>query len=129
MAGPDIKLQIVKPLIACCGLDCESCDARRATVANDDQLREETAQKWSVMNNAPEITASTINCMGCRTDGVKWAYCSDYCKIRQCVREKGFRTCGDCKELDECQAVGALFRHNPGARENLLSPETGTCPK
>ena len=41
----------MKQLIACCGLDCESCDARIATVKNDDELREKTAQKWSAMNN------------------------------------------------------------------------------
>ena len=40
----------MKQLIACCGLDCESCDARIATVKNDDELREKTAQKWSAMN-------------------------------------------------------------------------------
>ena len=54
----------MKQLIACCGLDCEGCDARIATVGNDNELREKTARKWSEMNNAPEITAATINCMG-----------------------------------------------------------------
>lgn len=52
----------MKQLIACCGLDCENCDARIATINNDDKLREETAQKWSVMNNTSEITPETINC-------------------------------------------------------------------
>ena len=66
-----------------CGLDCEGCDARIATVGNDNELREKTARKWSEMNNAPEITAATINCMGCRVDGAKFAYCSDYCEIRK----------------------------------------------
>ena len=108
----------MKQLIACCGLDCESCDARIATVKNDDELREKTAQKWSAMNNAPEITAATINCMGCRTDGMKFAYCSDYCEIRKCVSGKGFNTCGDCDELDSCQIVGAVLQHAPGARED-----------
>ena len=110
----------MKQLIAWCGLDCESCDARIATVKNDDELREKTAQKWSAMNNAPEITAATINCMGCRADGVKFAYCSDYCEIRKCVSGKGFNTCGDCDELDSCQIVGAVLQHAPGARENLM---------
>ena len=109
----------MKQLIACCGIDCENCDARIATVTNDDDLREKTAQKWSVMNNAPEITAATINCMGCRVGGAKFAYCSDYCEIRKCVLEKEFDTCGDCKELDHCQIVGAIFQHNPNAKENL----------
>ena len=35
----------MKQLIACCGLDCESCDARIATVKNDDELREKTSPK------------------------------------------------------------------------------------
>ena len=109
----------MKQLIACCGLDCESCDARIATVENNNELREETARKWSAMNNAPEITAATINCMGCRADGVKFAYCSDHCKIRKCVQEKGFKTCGDCKALDNCPIVGAVFQHAPCAKENL----------
>ena len=110
----------MKQLIACCGLDCEKCDARIATIRNDNDLREKTAQKWSVMNNSPEITAETINCMGCRVDGVKFAYCS-FCEIRKCVNEKGFNTCGDCKKLDNCQIVGAILQNNPNAKENLLS--------
>ena len=109
----------MKQLIACCGLDCENCAARIATVNNDDELREKTAKEWSVLNNTPEITAETIHCMGCRADGVKFTYCSDYCAIRKCVYEKGFNTCGDCKELDTCQVVGAVLQHAPGARVNL----------
>ena len=31
---------MMKQLIACCGLDCESCDARIATVRDDNELRE-----------------------------------------------------------------------------------------
>jgi hypothetical protein len=114
---------MMKELIACCGLDCESCDARIATVENNNKLREKTAQKWSVMNNSPEITAATINCMGCRTEGVKFAYCSNHCEIRKCVSEKGFNTCGDCKELDNCQMVAPIFQHAPDAKENLLKFE------
>ena len=30
---------MMKQLIACCGLDCESCDARIATVRDDNELR------------------------------------------------------------------------------------------
>lgn len=35
----------MKDLIACCGLDCENCDARKATVNNDDALRKKTAKQ------------------------------------------------------------------------------------
>lgn len=34
----------MKNLIAICGLDCETCDARIATITDDDALREKTAQ-------------------------------------------------------------------------------------
>jgi hypothetical protein len=109
----------MKNLIACCGLDCESCDARIATVGNDNDLREEPAKKWRVMYSAPDITATSINCTGCRADGAKVAHCSD-CEIRKCVHEKGFNTCGDCDELDNCSIVGFVLQHVPRARENLL---------
>lgn len=108
----------MKPLIACCGIDCENCDARIATINNDNALREETAKKWSVMNDSPEITAVTVNCMGCRTEGVKFAYCA-MCGIRACAVSKGFATCGDCKEVDACPMVGSIFEHVPGAKDNL----------
>ena len=111
----------MKQLIAYCGLDCENCDARIATVANDNDLREKTAQKWSIMNNTSEITAETINCMGCRVDGVKFAYCSDYCEIRKCSIAKGFDTCGDCGEIDSCKIISLVFENAPDAKENLKS--------
>lgn len=110
---------MIDRLIACCGLDCEKCDARIATVLNDDRLRAQTARKWSEMNQAPEITAETIDCMGCRTEGVKFAFCNGLCAIRKCVAEKGFATCGDCDRADRCPIVGAVFEHAPEARENL----------
>lgn len=43
----------MKDLIACCGLDCENCDARKATVNNDDALRKKTAKQWAEANDAP----------------------------------------------------------------------------
>jgi hypothetical protein len=110
----------MKNLIACCGIDCEFCDAHIATVNNDNELREKTAQQWSAMYNAPHITAETINCMGCRADGVKFDYCK-VCEISNCVKTKGFNTCGECDELEKCQTVGIVLQHVPTAKENLLS--------
>ena len=110
----------MKQLIACCGIDCETCDARMATVANDDKQREETAQKWSAMFNAPDITAESINCMGCRTDGAKFAQC-EVCEMRKCVQTKGFNTCGDCDELETCKIIAPILEQVPGVRENLAS--------
>ena len=111
----------MKELIACCGLNCEMCEARIATIKDDNTLREETARKWSEMNNSAEITADTINCMGCRTGGIKFAYCSDLCKIRKCVNRKGFSTCIDCKDIDKCAIIAPIFRNAPDAKKNLYN--------
>ena len=43
-------------LIGCCGLDCEKCDARIATLTNDNSLREKTAALWTKLNGVT-ITA------------------------------------------------------------------------
>ena len=108
----------MKDLIACCGLDCENCDARKATVNNDDALRKKTAKQWVEANDAP-IKPEHINCMGCRTEGVKYLYCSDLCPVRKCVSEKGYDTCADCAEIDACEVVAQVFKNAPEARGNL----------
>ena len=110
----------MKQLIACCGIDCENCDARIATEADDNTLREETAKKWCEMFGTPDITAESINCTGCRTAGAKFGHCA-VCEIRNCATGKGFGTCGECADLDTCQIVGFVLQHVPGAKDNLLS--------
>ena len=53
--------------IAYCGLNCEDCAARLATIHHDDALRRRVAKEWSELNGV-EITPEMINCTGCRID-------------------------------------------------------------
>jgi hypothetical protein len=108
----------MKKLIACCGLNCETCDARIATLQNSDELRKATAETWAKMFNAPEIPFESINCTGCRMEGVKFTHC-ETCEIRACVRNKGYETCGDCKEMGTCEIVAFVHKHAPEAIANL----------
>jgi hypothetical protein len=108
----------MKDYIAYCGLDCEVCDARIATVNNDDELRKKVAKLWSELNGV-EITPEMINCVGCRIEGVKTPYCDSLCQIRQCGLKKGYNTCGDCSELDSCEMVRMIIGNNEDARKNL----------
>jgi len=108
----------MEKLIACCGLDCNACDARIATINNDNELRKSTAEKWQKLYNAPGITAEMINCTGCRLEGAKIAHCSE-CEIRNCVIAKGYDTCADCSELEICAIVSGIFKHVPEAFKNL----------
>lgn len=108
----------VKELIACCGLDCKRCDARIATVNNDNALRKKTADLWSELNHV-QITTEMINCMGCRTTGVKTPYCDSICEIRKCVTEKGFSTCGNCPDMERCKILGYVLANSSDALNNL----------
>jgi hypothetical protein len=110
----------MEKLIACCGLNCATCDARIATVANDNELRDQTAEKWKVQYNAQDISPEMINCTGCREDGVKFGHC-EQCEIRNCVILKNFQTCADCDKLENCALVGNVLKYVPEALENLKS--------
>ena len=105
-------------LIACCGLNCEMCDAYIATIKNDDELRKQTAEKWQKMFNAPSISPETINCTGCRPEGVKLGHCNE-CQVRLCVKGKGYETCADCDELGTCTIVAQIHQFSSEALENL----------
>ena len=93
----------MKQMIGYCGLDCEKCDAKLATVNNDQALREKTAKLWSELNGV-EITPEMICCDGCRTDGRKTPFCETFCQVRQCALGKYRRServpeCGDLRGL------------------------------
>ena len=105
-------------LIACCGLDCEKCDARIATITNDNALRQKTAALWAKLNGVT-ITPEMMNCTGCRVEGAKTPFCDSLCLIHNCVRGKGLETCADCAQMDDCQTLGRITANNPFALENL----------
>ena len=108
----------MKQLIAICGLNCETCEARTATLTDDDALRRKVARLWSELNHA-EITPEMINCVGCRAEGVKTPYCESLCPIRQCALGRKADTCADCGEMETCEKLGMITRKNPEALQNL----------
>ena len=112
----------MKDFIAYCGLDCEACEARLATVNNDNSLREKVAKNWSELNGV-EITPEMINCDGCRIDGVKTPYCESLCPIRQCALSKKLETCGDCEEMQACEKVKMIIGNNKEALKNLTATD------
>ena len=108
----------MKNFIAYCGLDCEKCEARLATINNDNELRKKVAEKWSKLNNIT-ITPEMINCEGCRTDGKKTVFCDKLCAIRQCAINKKHETCGDCNKMKSCKKVAMVISNNVEALNNL----------
>jgi hypothetical protein len=108
----------MKQFIAYCGLDCESCEARIATVNNDAALRQKVAEEWSRLNGVT-ITPEMVLCEGCRTGGAKSAYCGSLCPIRRCAQDRKVQTCGSCPDMDTCGKLAAITGNNPAALKNL----------
>ncbi|MGN0186447.1 MAG: GNAT family N-acetyltransferase [Paludibacteraceae bacterium] len=112
----------MNPLIAYCGLDCACCEARTATLHNDDALRQKVARQWSEWNHT-QIPAESINCLGCRTEGAKCYYCKKLCPIRKCVIQHGYDHCGECSEMENCAMLYEIHKNAPIAKQNLQDIE------
>jgi len=107
-------------LIAACGINCAECDARTATLNNDNNLREIVAKKWKTEYGNSDITPEMINCMGCNAEGLKIGHCAE-CEMRTCAHGKGFTTCAECDSFDSCETITGFHKFVPQAKENLLS--------
>ena len=107
-------------LIAMCGLDCATCDARKATVAKDEAAKARVAAEWRAMFHSDEINEQFVTCEGCHTTtGVLSGYCGQ-CPIRACASQRGLANCGHCDELDTCATYGATFKDGSPAKNTLL---------
>ena len=87
---------------AYCGLHCETCDARTATVNQDDALSQQRAEVWSGRNSA-ESTPEMIHSTSCRTEGPKKALCPK----RPCAMEKAAAVCGGYAEMETSSSPAA----------------------
>lgn len=110
----------MEKIISSCGLNCASCDARIATIEDNNELRAQTAEKWRTQYDAADITIEMINCTGCREEGVKFGHC-EQCEIRKCAISKNFITCAECDKLENCDIVAGVHQYVPEALENLIS--------
>ena len=106
-------------MIGYCGINCEKCEARIATIKDDDKMREEVSRKWCELFHTDIITPDKINCTGCRGDGVKYFFCNELCEIKPCVTSKGYGSCAECAEIDSCTKLAAEIGNNEDARNNL----------
>ena len=103
-------------LMAYCGLVCTDCGAYIATQNNDDEKRQEVAEKWNREYNH-EFKIEDINCDGCTSGGRVIGY-GNICPIRKCARGKNVKNCGWCDEYP-CGGLGELFKARPDAKKAL----------
>lgn len=107
-------------MIAYCGLDCAACDARKATLTNDDALRTRTAEAWTRMHNF-QFTKEMINCTGCKEPGPKVGHCME-CELRACGQAKDVADCGACSDYHGCAKIQTFIAMVPAVKANLERP-------
>ena len=112
---------------AFCGIDCEKCPVRIATLKNDNQLRQKTAKEWSDLYREnlerfgiQSLNVQDINCCGCRSDRGLFIGCAS-CSIRKCCDDKGFITCASCDDFGSCNLLNAFYSSeiHQSAKKNL----------
>ena len=52
---------MINKMIACCGINCEKCETRIATIKDDDKMREEVSRKWCELFHTDIITPDKKN--------------------------------------------------------------------
>jgi len=103
-------------LIAPCGIDCATCDAYKATQANDEALFQKLAEDYLKRFNK-EIPLADLACDGCPDEGRKIGFCA-VCEIRNCAYSKGFATCAECSEFP-CDKGSFIWKENSVSKANL----------
>ena len=107
----------MQSMYAICGLNCGKCPAYLAYLNDDRELREKTAEAWSVQFQM-KFLPKDVNCSGCTTAGkVKIGHCS-VCEVRLCGLEKKVENCAPCPEYG-CEKLNVLFGFIPEAKSNL----------
>jgi len=115
-------------LVGYCGLYCNACGIRQGKIKTAvgnlrdiiaaygfDKLMPELS-KWEPSfkhyNEFNQVMDGLVklfgDCLGCLEGGG-----DPNCKVRLCVKEKGYRTCAECSEVETCETL-APYREGYG---------------
>ena len=104
-------------IVGCCGMDCGSCEVRRATERNDMETLSKMAVAEEIRGGRSFILPSKMRCTGCTEPGAKSVACAG-CKVRMCALQNGIPHCGFCEEFP-CDLGDAIWEALPEYKRNL----------
>ena len=104
-------------ILGCCGMDCGSCEARRATERNDMEALSNIAVAEESRGGGSFILPSRMRCTGCTEPGAKSVACGG-CRVRMCALQNGIPHCGFCEEFP-CDLGDAIWEALPEYKKNL----------
>ena len=92
-------------LIGACGIYCGSCDVLQAYQEDDEDRRKTVAEQVSKQIGI-EVKPEAIKCDGCWGDP-SIRFRRD-CPMRECAKEKGIHSCGECREFP-CKKIDEFY--------------------
>lgn len=109
-------------MIAYCGLDCEGCPIRLATLMSDRgeqrAMRNEIARRCSQYYGIDMRPEDVTDCDGCRSArGRLFAGCV-HCLIRRCAIDRKLESCARCPDY-ACEPLLKHFQTDPVSRTRL----------
>lgn len=103
--------------IGCCGMDCDACEARRATLSHDSNALARIAVTAEISDGDSFVLPSKLKCTGCLEPGVKSIRCGK-CLIRACALENHLPHCGYCENFP-CELGTDVWEAIPEYKHNL----------
>lgn len=91
-----------------CGINCEKCKAYIATLADNDELKEQLANEWGELYKR-HFSKEDMICYGCKSDTL-FVLCS-LCDIRTCNEKHEITNCEDCASFI-CERMNRFFEYH-----------------
>lgn len=103
-------------MIACCGLDCHTCEIGQA--AKDPALAEKLAEAWR-REGYEKAEPGWFRCPGCM--GPDEGHWSADCAIRACCRERQIANCSECSGFccEKLERFAGEYDHHTRAVDRL----------
>lgn len=109
-------------MIACCGLDCQTCPIYLVTREKNKEKQKEEKQEivrlikehYGLESKSEDIT----DCDGCMSETGRLFSACRGCPIRKCVINKELQNCAYCEEYI-CGTLQEFFAKEPSARDRL----------
>lgn len=103
--------------MGCCGMDCDACESRRATVSGDNEALARIAASSESSGHGSFILPSRVRCTGCLAAGAKSVTCNE-CRVRLCAMENQMPSCAFCDEFP-CDLGNEIWEAAPEYKHNL----------
>ena len=112
----------MEPILAYCGLDCETCPIHLATIEKDKniqfEMRKSIAKKCSEVYNIEMLPEEITDCDGCKANTGRFFNGCNECSIQKCAITKTFESCGLC-DVFPCEILEQHFLYDPSSKTRL----------